>query len=65
VGKKHPEVDAVYIQSGTMATADIIEPLENDLGKPVLSAHIANIWGSFKPLNIKVGSGYGALLESL
>jgi hypothetical protein len=64
-GKKHPEVDAVYIQSGTMATADIIEPLENELGKPVLSAHIANIWGSFKPLNIKVGSGYGALLEFL
>jgi maleate isomerase len=64
-GKRHPEVDAVYIQSGTMATADIIEPLENELGKPVLSAHIANIWGSFKPLNIKVGSGYGALLESL
>ena len=48
-----------------METADIIEPLENDLGKPVLSAHIANIWGAFKPLNIKVGSGYGALLESL
>jgi len=64
-GKKHPEMDAVYIQSGTMATADIIETLENDLGKPVLSAHVANIWGSFKPLNIKVSSGYGSLLASL
>ena len=64
-GKKHRELDAVYIQSGTMATADIIEPLENELEKPVLSAHIANIWGSFKPLNIKVGSGYGSLLASL
>ena len=64
-GKRHPEVDAVYIQSGTMATCDIIEPLENELGKPVVSAHSANIWGSFKPLSIKVGSGYGSLLASL
>lgn len=65
VGKKHPQVDAIFIQSGTMAAADITETLENDLGKPVLSAHIANIWASFKPLNIKVGSGYGSLLSSL
>jgi maleate isomerase len=64
-GKRHPEVDAVFIQSGTMAAVDIAETLENDLGKPVLSAHLANIWASFKPFNIKVGSGYGSLLASL
>jgi maleate cis-trans isomerase len=57
---------AIERRDGAKAESRIFRGvLENDLVKPVLSAHIANIWGSFKPLNIKVGSGYGALLESL
>lgn len=63
--QKHPEADAVYIQSGTMATMGIIDELEQKIGKPVVSSNGANIWGSFKPLNIKVGSGFGRLLASL
>ncbi len=63
--RKHPEVDAVYIQSGTMATMGIIEELEQQTGKPIVSSNSANIWGSFKPLNIKVGAGFGRLLVSI
>jgi maleate isomerase len=63
--QKHPTVDAVYIQSGTMATMGIIDELEQQIGKPVVSSNSANIWGSFKPLNIKVGSGFGRLLASI
>ena len=63
--QKHPSVDAIYIQSGTMATVGIIDDLEQHIGKPVVSSNSANIWGSFKPLNIKVGSGFGRLLASL
>jgi maleate isomerase len=63
--KRHPAVDAVYVQSGTMATVDILEPIEQELGKPVVSSNSANIWGSFKPLGIKVGKGYGKLLANL
>jgi maleate isomerase len=63
--KKHPTVDAIYIQSGTMATVGIIDELEQHTGKPMVSSNSANIWGSFKPLNIKVGSGFGRLLASL
>ncbi len=63
--KKNPHVDAVYIQSGTMATVGLLEALEDELGKPVVSTSSANIWGSFKPLNIAVGPGYGSLLKSL
>lgn len=63
--RKHPEADAVYIQSGTMATMGIIDALEQQLGKPVISSNSANIWGSFKPLNIKVGTGFGRLLASI
>jgi maleate isomerase len=65
VCQKHPAVDAVYIQSGTMSTMGIIEELEQRIGKPVVSSNSANIWGSFKPLNIKVGSGFGRLLASI
>ncbi|MBI4490967.1 MAG: hypothetical protein HY694_17930 [Deltaproteobacteria bacterium] len=63
--RKNPDVDAVYIQSGTMATVGIIEALENEIGKAVVSSNSANIWGSFKPLGICVGPGYGRLLGSL
>jgi len=63
--KKHPNVDAIYIQSGTMATVGIIDQLEQTIGKPVVSSNSANIWGSFRPLGIKVGTGFGQLLASL
>jgi len=65
VSQKHPEADAVYIQSGTMATMSIIDELEQKIGKPVVSSNSANIWGSFKPLHIKVGAGFGRLLASI
>jgi len=63
--EKHLNVDGVYIQSGTMATMGIIDALEQKIGKPVVSSNSANIWGSFKPLGIKVGAGFGSLLNSI
>jgi maleate cis-trans isomerase len=63
--KKHTDVDAIYIQSGTMATVGILDELEHEIGKPVVSSNSANIWGSFKPLGIKTGPGFGALLASI
>jgi maleate cis-trans isomerase len=39
--------------------------MEQAIGKPVVSSNSANIWGSFKPLGIRVGNGYGKLLGSL
>jgi maleate isomerase len=62
---KHPEVDGIYVQSGTMATVGILDALEQAIGKPVVSSNSANIWGSFKPLGIRVGPGYGKLLAGL
>jgi len=62
---KHHDTDAVYIQSGTMATLGIIDELEQKIGKPIVSSNSVNIWGSLKPLHIKVGPGFGQLLSSI
>lgn len=63
--KKHPDVDAIYVQSGTLATVGILDQMEQAVGKPIVSSNSANIWGSFRPLGIKVGPGFGQLLGSL
>lgn len=63
VSKKHPELDAVYIQSGTMTSIPIIDALEQAIGKPVVSTNSASIWGSFHALGISVAPGFGQLLS--
>lgn len=63
--KKHPDIDAIYVQSGTLATVGILDRMEQAIGKPIISSNSANIWGSFRPLGVKVGPGYGQLLSSL
>lgn len=63
--KAHDDVDAIYVQSGTLATVAILDPLEQAIGKPVVSSNAVNIWGSFQPLGLRVGRGFGQLLASL
>jgi maleate isomerase len=65
VAKNHPHVDAVYIQSGTMAALPIIEALEQTIAKPVISSNSASIFSSLKALGVKANRGYGKLLSSL
>ena len=48
-----------------MATLGIIDELEQKIGKPIVSSNSVNIWGSLKPLHIKVGLGFGQLLSSI
>lgn len=62
---QHPEVDAVYIQSGSLSTVPIIDALEQRLGKPVVSANCANAWAYFRASGIRVGSAFGSLLASI
>ena len=45
---------------------DIIETLEQDLGKPVVASTSAQIWGALNLMNIPGPiKGYGRLLEML
>jgi maleate isomerase len=63
--EKHPGLDAVYIQSGTMATVCMLDELEQATGMPVISTNSAKIWGSLKALGARTGPGFGSLLGSL
>lgn len=66
VAREHPDADAIYIACPRWPTVDIIEALESDTGKPVISAPAAWIWGALKALNIRECTpGYGRLLDSL
>jgi maleate cis-trans isomerase len=59
-----PEADAIFLACGNWMTMDIIEALERDTGKPVLSTNSCALWAM---LNILGGHtavpSYGTLLN--
>jgi maleate cis-trans isomerase len=64
--RAHPDADALYIACPRWPTVDIIETLERETGKPVISAPAAWIWGALRALGIRDCSpGYGRLLDEL
>lgn len=59
-----PEADGLFISCTGLDVFDIIEPLEKELGKPVLTANQVSFWEAFKMA--RVGDpikGYGTLLD--
>jgi maleate cis-trans isomerase len=66
VGRKYPGSDAVLITSSAWPTLTVIQSLEEDLGKPVVSSSMGQIWWPLKTLGIKADiKGYGTLLRTL
>jgi len=63
---KNPEADAIYIACPRWPTVEIIEALEADTGKLVISAAAAMVWGALRAVQIRdCRPGYGKLMESL
>lgn len=59
-----PESDVVFLSCTNLATLDMIEALEQDLGKPVISSNLVSIWASFRKIGIRDRiEGYGTLLR--
>ena len=59
-----PGADAVFISCTGLDAMDAIEPLEQDIGKPVLTSNQVSFWHAFKMA--KVGEpiqGYGRLMR--
>jgi maleate isomerase len=59
-----PEADLIFISCTNFSSADIIEILENDLGRPVVTSTQASMWAALREINVG-GSvvGYGRLLR--
>jgi len=62
----HPEADAIFLACGNWMTLEVIDALEKDTGKPVLSTNSCAIWAT---MNLIGGAwsipGYGRLLANL
>jgi maleate isomerase len=68
LGKKIDTADAqaIVLACTNWKSMDIIERLEQDLGKPVLSTTQVSIWGALKKIGYSGGiTGYGKLLRML
>jgi maleate isomerase len=64
-GVNTPDAESVFISCTNFPAIDIIEVLEKDLGKPVITANQALLWSALRKLGIH-GSieGYGQLLKN-
>ena len=58
------EAEAVFISCANLATLDIIERIEGDLGKPVVTSNTACFWACLRTLGVNAAiDGFGALLR--
>ena len=60
-----PEADGIFISCTNFRTIEIIEKLERDLKRPVITSNQASMWAALRAGHIKETiEGYGALLKS-
>jgi maleate cis-trans isomerase len=58
-----PEADAVMLACGNWSTFGIIDRLERDLGKPVLTTNQVTLWHALKIMGTRPLDGLGVLLR--
>ena len=60
------DIDGMLLSCTGFKTVDIIDKLEKDLGKPIVSSNQAALWASLRIAKIRERiSGYGRLLEEI
>ena len=59
----HPEADTILLAANVWRTLEIIEPLERDLGKPVIAANQATLWAALKMIGVAPERHYGSLFS--
>ena len=59
-----PDADALFLSCGALRTLEIVERLENRIGKPVIVSNQAMIWDTLRLAGVADRiAGYGALLR--
>ncbi|MBI5967219.1 MAG: aspartate/glutamate racemase family protein [Deltaproteobacteria bacterium] len=56
-----PEADGIFISCTNWRTIEIIEQLEADTGKPVVTSNQASLWMALKMIGVAGPEGYGKL----
>lgn len=60
------EAEAIFISCANLATLDVIEDIEEALGKPVVTSNTACFWACLRTLGINTSiSGHGRLLRDI
>jgi len=57
--------DAVFISCTNLPTIDLIEPLEAELGRPVVTSNQASMWAALRSCGLDGVKGYGLLMRRL
>jgi maleate isomerase len=66
IAAKHKDSDGIYMLGSAWRTLDIIDPLEKDLGLPVVHAGPARCWETQLRLGLRYPiDGYGKLLAEM
>jgi len=60
-----PEVEGVFISCTNWRTIEIIEMLEKDLGKPVVTSNQASLWLALKKMRMSGGPKYGQIFSHI
>jgi len=61
-----PEAEAILLSCTNLRTFDVLEKLENRLGKPVISSNQASLWSTLEILGAGLPiRGHGMLLERI
>jgi arylmalonate decarboxylase len=60
------DAEAIFISCANLATLDVIEKIEADLGKPVVTSNTACFWACLRAIGIDTPiEGYGRLLREV
>jgi maleate isomerase len=60
-----PEADAMFISCTNLPTYDIIGPLEQELGKPVLTANQVTIWAALRAMGLQAVAPEQRLVQAV
>lgn len=66
VAQDQPESDAAFISCTGIRAVEAIEPIEDEIDKPVITSNQAMVWHALRVLEIHdVAPGYGRLMETV